>query len=191
MKLFKSKTSAPVEPTTETEPETTEPTEDTVVSAWSPEEGEQALLVADQDEATAFYLTVVETAANNPEQIEWFGFDLQNTMFGGKSEAHASRLALNLHEAWDLSLALEQEVIERQQGKEGKLIIVLIERGDFLADVLADEENREDLLFSSILPNLNKVVSEGADVNIYVLMRVQPENVEEWRTAAFTQTVKL
>ena len=164
---------------------------DIPVITWNPTEGEPTLLVASPREAKALYSAIIETANEKSEEMEWVGIDLQKTMFEDNAEAHQKPLALNLQEVWDLSVALETEITERQEGKEGKRILVLIEGGDVLAGILMYEENRDDPKFKTVQPNLNKIITEGAAVNINVLMRVEEDTVDAWKAEGFTQTLVL
>lgn len=156
---------------------------------WNPKIVGQTLLICSQEEARTLYSAVAAMANNAPDEFEWCGIDLQRTMFENRSVAHKDHLSLSLYEAWKLSVALELEVSKRQQGEQGKRLLVVIERGDFLAEVLTDEENCDEQMFEMIMPNLNKVIKEGSEVNVHVLMRVKEENVESWKNAGFSHVL--
>ena len=156
---------------------------------WNPKTFGQTLLVCSQEEARTLYSTVDAMVQEAPEEFEWFGIDLQLSMFESRSAAYKDHLSRSLYEAWKLSVDLEREVTKRQQGEPGKRLLVMIERGDFLAEVLTDEENRDEQMFEMIMPNLRKVIEEGRKVNVHVLMRVKEENVESWKNVGFTHVL--
>lgn len=153
---------------------------------WNPKSVGPTLLVCSQEEARTLYSTVAAEVQETPDEVEWLGIDLQLSMFENRSASYKEHLSRSLYEAWKLSVALEREVTNRQHGEHGKQLLVIIERGDFLAEVLTDKENRDEQMFEMIMPNLSRVINEGSQVNVHVLMRVKEENVEPWKNAGFS-----
>lgn len=86
------------------------------------------------EDSVKMYETLAAHKAQNADHVEYYAFDLENSLL--EAGAPPERLALTMHEAWDLSVALLEEVETRKAGEKGKNFIILVNNS---ATLLAPE----------------------------------------------------
>jgi hypothetical protein len=139
-------------------------------------EGHTLLITSDDSDASEFYKTIAAHVEKSNGTIDYYGFDLNGTMFADRTDSQTTKLALNLDEAWDLSVALATEVKERAMTEQpGKKIVVLIKDGPKLFTMI-DTENID--LYKELLNSINTVIELGAAVGIHIFMEVDAATAE-------------
>lgn len=135
------------------------------------------LLITSADSSPEEYFTVIANhVEKNLDSVAYYGFDLNGTMFPDRTDSQTKKLALNLHEAWDLSEALSSEIKERVMTEQpGTKIAVLIKDGHKLF-TLENPDNAD--LYAEMLDNMNTVIEHGAAVGVQVFMEVDAATAE-------------
>jgi hypothetical protein len=129
---------------------------------------------ADSDPANINWC-LVKYAERNSDTLDYFTIDLADTLSEHRTEAQTKHIALTLDEAWDLSVALATEIHDRKLGKDGKIILVLVNEGHKLYR-MTDVENEDR--YSEMLINMQNVVENGEAVGIKLLQEVDADTVE-------------
>ena len=139
-------------------------------------QGHTLLITSTDSSPEEYFKTVASHVEENNETIEYYGFDLNGTMFAERTDTQTKKLALNLQEAWDLSVALASEVKERVMTEQpGKKIAVLIKDGSQLFTM----ENTDTAdRYLDLLDNMNTVIENGAAVGVQIFMEVDAATAE-------------
>lgn len=167
MKRFRKaaaqETSAPAPETTETATAIAEASPFLVTvgeTEWDLQKVTTLTVEGNKSEALTAALNHVE---KNDDTLRFFAFDLLDTL----SDVEGNVRALNEHEAWDLSVALVEEISDRKEGKGGQRFVVAVL--DHAA--LMNNENPEDAeLYVQFLGNMETVAVEGASYGINLLL---------------------
>ena len=111
--------------------------------------------------------------ASNPEAVlnhakdmdaEVFAFDIPNSLH--VFSLPVERLALNTDEAWDLSVALVEELSARKEGQAGKPFVVLV---NDQRNLVTNENPENPARYQEMLGNLQTVTSEGRSYGIHLM----------------------
>lgn len=135
------------------------PVEANETAAVESESAEEVTIVTLVEE-TPLSLTV--DYAN--EKGEMYAFDLPNDLH--RLNVPEARLALNLNEAWDLSVALMEEITARKNGAEEKPFVILVNDPSTLLNM----ENPENpVRYAEMRANLETISVEGPQLGIEIL----------------------
>jgi hypothetical protein len=129
---------------------------------WNLEEVPRTTFHGDIVEA---YKSIEAHVAKHSEELDYYAFDLNHKLV--KEDEEVSRLALTEHEAWDLSVALVQEMAARKDSEEKfkKIIVVVNDTLDLLQNT-----NPEDAdLYMQFRHYMQTVEADGANHGIHVL----------------------
>lgn len=119
-----------------------------------------------QGDIVEAYNNIEAHVAKHSEELDFYAFDLNHKLVKDEGE-NVNRLALTEHEAWDLSVALVQEIAARKDSEEkSKKIIVVV--NDTLQ--LLQQNNPENVdLYTQFRGYMQTVEAEGATHGIHVL----------------------
>lgn len=99
------------------------------------------------------------------DELDYYAFDLNHELV--KEGEPVNRLALTEHEAWDLSVALVQEMAVRKDSAEkSKKIVAVI--NDSL-ELLNKEESDDADLYTQFRSNMRTIQAEGANYGIHLM----------------------
>lgn len=164
----RNRNEAAVEPAEVKSPETTDNSVNVPLTTGS----EETIWNLEEVPRTTFHGDIVEAynsieahVAKHSEELDYYAFDLNHTLV--KEGEPVNRLALTEHEAWDLSVALVQEMAARKgsEEKSKKIIVVVNDTLDLLQNT-----NPEDAdLYMQFRGYMQTVEAEGAQHGIHVL----------------------
>jgi hypothetical protein len=110
------------------------------------------------------YGNIANHAAKHSEELDYYAFDLNHELV--KEDEPVSRLALTEHEAWDLSVALVQEMAARKDSEEKFKKIVVVING---LEILNNQEPEDADLYQQFRGYMRTVQAEGADHGIHLM----------------------
>lgn len=131
-------------------------------TVWNLEEAAHGTFSGNVAEA---YSNVEAHAAKFSEELNYYAFDLNHELV--KEGEPVNRLALTEHEAWDLSVALVQEMAARKDSEEEpkKIIVVVNDTLELLQK--SNPENADQWMqFRGYMETLE---AEGANHGIHLL----------------------
>lgn len=150
----------------------TEETTDNSVNVPLPSGTEQTIWKLDETpvvvfngEVTEAYASIEAHVAKHTDVLDFFVIDLKHELL--KEGENENRLALTESEAWDLSVALVQEMAARKDSEDKfkKLIVVVNDTADLLHN--EDPENIDR--YMQFRGYMQTVEGEGGKLGIHVL----------------------
>lgn len=120
--------------------------------------------VAVEDVAVVEGNALAEVVAYANDKGEMYAFDLPKDLLS--MNIPAERLALDLNEAWDLSVALMEEITARKNGAEAKPFVILVNEPATLLNV---ETPENPVRYAELRSNLQVISVEGPQHDIEIL----------------------
>lgn len=113
---------------------------------------------------------VLDHSDRNSDEFEHYLFDIEKDL--GENHRDKAKIAQTIEEAWDLSLALNQEIASRKAGKPGKKFLILALNFDALIELpdYVQPNEKEKEKHTQMVELLQTACAEGRDYEIYFLL---------------------